>query len=298
MSSTTLDLDAMGAPAASATAAPIAEFIHRATTSARRFFADMRRDEPQLFHLGWALQLAIAPLAVIADAYARMPGHMAIDPWVKPMKFAASLAVLAWTVAPLLQSMHLTDRWRRRARLAVTGGALAELAFVSAQAARATFHDGPATKVDRAILQGASTAILVVCAVLIAIAALSFDDRRVAIADRVMVGAVRAGLVVFIGGSAIGGYILERGAHTVGASNPAATMPMTNWNMSGGDLRIAHFMAIHAIQVLPALAWLLHQVRPSLTIARRSAIVRVATVALTVAIVGTFAQAMLGRPLV
>jgi len=118
------------------------------------------------------------------------------------------------------------------------------------------------------------------------------------IGNRAMLIAVRFGLVIFMAGNAIGGYMLARGSHTVGAADGGPGLPFTNWSTIAGDLRIAHFIAIHAIQILPLLAWLISELRPSFRLNRQRILVCAASCMLFIAVMGTFVQASRGRPLV
>ena len=109
-------------------------------------------------------------------------------------------------------------------------------------------------------------------------------------------GAVSAGLGLFLVGSCVGVMMVQRGAHAVGVADAGAGLPLLDWSREGGDLRIGHALGLHAIQVLPLLAWLL--LRGRRTRSWRSVALLLATLAYAFVTLGSTVLALRGVPLV
>jgi hypothetical protein len=91
-------------------------------------------------------------------------------------------------------------------------------------------------------------------------------------------------------GGVLGGYLSAQAGHAVGPE--VGHLPVTGWNRAGGDLRVAHFLGLHAEQALPIAAWALG----GGGVRWRRAAVWAAAGAWTLGTLLAFAQAVRGRP--
>ncbi|WP_406865261.1 hypothetical protein ABZO31_05635 [Streptomyces sp. HUAS MG47] len=185
--------------------------------------------------------------------------------WAKPFKFALSFAVYCPTLAWMLS---LLPRGRRVGWWAGTVVAVAcavEMAIIAGQAARGHHsHFNRATPLDAALfsVMGVTVVFLWLGALVIAVLLL-----RARILDRAQAWAVRLGSLLALAGAAIGFLMVSPtpeqlaaggtagppvvGAHSVGVPDGGPGLPVIGWSTTGGDLRIAHFFGMHALQILP-----------------------------------------------
>jgi hypothetical protein len=245
---------------------------------------------------------ALAPVALIGALAFDQRELMGIPVWFKPLKFMLSTTIYAFTFAWLLS---LARRHRRLAWGAATFGVAVwtlELALITMQAARGVpSHFNVSTPFDTAVfsMMGACAFGLWVANILVAVALAAEPVGRVTPTpgppvDPVLLRAVRYGLALTALGMLLGllmpfqsfagdhfavlapgDRVETNGGHSVGADDGGPGLPLLNWSTGSGDLRIAHFTGMHALQAVP-LAALLVRRRRDLSEARRTAFVRVA----------------------
>ena len=183
---------------------------------------------------------------------------------------------------------------QKLARYAIVVRVTLEMASLIVQAWRSA-HMIALTQIDVIAAQATSAMISIVTMVSIWVLAMFLrSPQSIRLIDRAQLLAIRLSMGIFLAGNAIGGYMLARGSHTVGAADGTQGLPFLNWSTIAGDLRIAHFIALHAIQIIPLFTWLLWSMtpRPSLKYRKLTVMILSALVALIVS--ATFIQAAMG----
>jgi hypothetical protein len=258
----------------------------------RTVLADARRGHPGLY----GLTVAMAALALVTAFLAVVDQRELLGAplWFKPLKFSLSImlygAALAWMLS------RLPGRGMRRAGWIITAGAVLEMVIIVGQAARGVrshFNDDSAF--DAALYSIMGATIVVVWLATVSIALRFLRERS---DDRVTTSAVRIGLLVGLAGMAIGFLISANGGHAVGVPDGGPGLFLVGWSTTGGDLRIGHFVGMHALQLLPLLAAALAALRPGrLPEAARIRIVQVAGAGYAGLVVLVTWQALRGQPL-
>lgn len=252
----------------------------------------LRATDPHLFTTGaasGALVLVFAALAVVDDAQI-----LGISRWIKPLKFAASMLVFVWTVAWMMPELRASLRATSLIRRTIAVAMSVEVALVTLQAARGTTsHFNEATRLDGAIF---SLMALFVVANTIAVVAMLVTLRRDTPPQRAgYLWGVRIGLAVFVLASLQGFAITSNRGHAVPGPDGGPGLPLVNWATDRGDLRVAHFVGLHALQALPLVGALLD--RCGLSPSARSRIIGAIGVLWVAGGVALFVLATAGRPL-
>jgi len=186
---------------------------------------------------------------------------LGVNVWEKPLKFAISTAVYAVTWSWLIGQLQ---RFQRVAWWAGTISAillLIELVIITgAAAAGITSHFNVSTPFNTVLwsIMAASIGTLWVATFVVSIILF-----RNSLGDRARTLAIRAGALIALAGMALAFLMTGptaaqlddwqgiAGAHTVGLADGGPGLPLLGWSTVAGDLRIPHFIGMHALQVIP-----------------------------------------------
>ena len=247
-------------------------------------------DEPRLAGFALVMLAAMVPAAIGLGLDERV--LRGVNVWVKPLKFMAAVALLALTTAWFAGQLPAALR-RGRAfatlvwTLIATGGF--EVGYITLQAAlgqASHYNVGDAFHGLMYTLMGFGALALTATQPWLAWLVWRHGDRGVAPPYRL---AVLLGLVLTFALGATVGMLLGGLQPPVGAG-----LPVVGWSRIGGDLRVAHFVGIHAGQVLPLIGYALATRRLRGTVAG----VWLAAGLWTALWAVTLVQALQGRPLI
>jgi len=171
---------------------------------------------------------------------------MRVNVWVKPLKFLISVGIYVLTVGYLITFYPYSDRKKHILRNVVAFTLVAENAIIVLQASRGVqSHYNISNTLDGILFS--PIGINVFLMILFALDALRL---RLSV-PRPVQWAVFFGWSIAVLSSWIGGRMIGRMGHSVGIPDGGEGLPFLNWSTTAGDLRVAHFFGLHALQLLP-----------------------------------------------
>ncbi|WP_208007602.1 hypothetical protein [Labedella endophytica] len=202
--------------------------------------------------------------------------------WAKPLKFGLSIAVYAVTLAWMIGLAPRAHRLLSAVgNIVVVALVLEMVVIVGAVVTNTTSHFNVSTPLATAAWSLMAVSIVVVW---VATAVVAVALVRAPLGDPARALAIRAGLVIGIIGMGLAFLMTSptseqlndfqgvAGAHAVGVADGGPGLPLLGWSTEGGDLRVPHFIGMHALQALPLVVIGLE------VLARRVAVLRDAVV--------------------
>jgi hypothetical protein len=192
--------------------------------------------------------------------------------WLKPAKFAISVSIYCFTFVWMLGFVENRPRLVRLLANVTTASLIVEMVVILTQAARGTTsHFNQTTPLNTALWFTMGAFIVLVWVMNLLLAIMLLLQRM---PNRALAWSLRLGLLISAIGMATAFFMITPtpeqaarvaggygprivGAHSVGVRDGGPGLLVLGWSTTGGDLRVAHFVGLHALQVLPFLGWLL-----------------------------------------
>jgi hypothetical protein len=212
----------------------------------RSFLAELYWRNPLLTLVAWLHMVLL--LATFVGLITDDRVGTGVNAWLEPAKFMFSVAAYLWTIAWFSKYIR-RPRWLLTSvSIVIATTMIVASACVLLQAARGiTSRYSDTTDFDAAIFQ--TMGVMVGIDMFMTVVILLMFSRPSIRLRPAYLWSIRAGLAIFLGGGVIAGLMAALGPQTLGAPGEGPGLPLLN--RSTGDLRIAHGLALHALQVLP-----------------------------------------------
>jgi hypothetical protein len=213
----------------------------------------------------WNVALLVLSVAALPFDHRRILG---LNPWVKPIKFEISVIIFLLSMGALMAAIGRLGAWPRTRRSMAWGFGVAmivENTIIAMQSLRGVrSHMNIATVFDGVAfgIMGVFIAFNTVLVGLLLALYLRTGAREGTGLPQAVTWGIGLGLAVMLAGSFEGVFMIVRyWGHTVGAKDGGPGLPFVNWSTQHGDMRVAHFFALHALQAFVLAGWGMSRVR-------------------------------------
>jgi hypothetical protein len=218
------------------------------------FIENIRDKNAVLFYYGLLMLAGAIVTAILSQTSSTQV--MGVNAYIKPMKFYLSGFILAWTMGYVMQFLANQRQVTIYNWIYVITISYELIAITWQAALGKQSHFNKDTTFDTAVFYMMGFMITVVTLWTAFIGYLFFAQKEFA-ASMILIWSIRLGLIMTALFALEGGVMASLLRHSVGGTDGGAGLPLVNWSKHHGDLRVAHFFGIHALQIVPILSMLL-----------------------------------------
>ncbi|PSK97608.1 hypothetical protein [Cecembia rubra] len=172
--------------------------------------------------------------------------------WFKPMKFALSIGLFSWTMAWFLAYIGRAAQVKKIQWTIILMMTIEQLIII-AQAARAELsHFNISSLLNNILFNIMGIAIFVNTIVVFWTFLLIRKEKNLPKGYKM---GILSGMLIFCIASLQGFVMAANLGHTWGAADGQEGIFFLNWAKGYIDLRIFHFLGLHALQIIPLFAW-------------------------------------------
>ena len=249
------------------------------------FIKELKIRNEYLFYFG-LLCVIISIVCLVLTKTASTEVH-GVNAWFKPFKFAVSIGLFSWTMAwycHYLSDFNVTPfNWTV---ITLFGFELIYIIFQASKGQLSHFNISTPTYSLLYLLMGLAATLVTLYTAYIG---LLFFTQPFPNLPNYYVWSIRLGILIFVIFSFEGGLMGSQMNHSVGAINDNSNWWIVGWSKTVGDLRVSHFIGMHALQLLPLL---------SFYVFKNTKITIIISIFYGLLATSTLVQALNGKPLI
>ena len=215
------------------------------------FIKELKIRNEYLFYFGlFCFSLSI--IFIVLTKFASIQVH-GVNAWFKPFKFSVSIALFSWT---MLWYCHYLPNFNvipfNWVVIILFGFELIYIAFQASKGQLSHFNFNTPLYSVLYSLMGLAAVIVTLYTAYIGF--LFFTQSFPNLPSH-FIWAIRLGILIFVIFSFEGALMSSQMSHSIGAINDNSNWWIIGWSKTVGDLRVSHFIGMHALQLLPLLSF-------------------------------------------
>lgn len=229
------------------------------------FLTTLKTRNKALYYFGW-VNLICAVLCIVPMIFTNTQ-VLGVHAWIKPFKFLLSSVIFSWSMGWYM--FYLKEQKAVRIfNLVVILSLSFELIYIIWQAAKGELSHFNIATAFHGIMFSLMGIVISLMTIWTGYIAFLFWRNKFPQLPAAYIWGMRTGIVLFVLFAFAGGLMAARLSHTVGAAmDTVKVLPLVNWSRESGDLRIAHFFGMHALQVLPLLGFYVFKTKLQIIVA-------------------------------
>ena len=223
-----------------------------------QFLFQLKQRNPLLFWYGVLNFFAAIICAVLTQT--TNTTVLNINAFVKPMKFYISIGIFVCTMGWLMHYLQMPKKERAYTYMSIIIFTFESLVITWQAASGRLSHFNKDTPLYIALFNLMGIAITILTVWTGYIGYLFFKKKDFDLPASYVWG-IRLAILFFVLFAFEGGLMASLLRHTVGAADGGKGLPVVNWSREHGDLRIAHFLGMHTLQIFPLFGYYVAKTR-------------------------------------
>lgn len=222
------------------------------------FLTQLKQRNPSLYWFGWLNIIGAIICAIMMQVDDTIV--LGINAWIKPLKFFLSTVIFSWSMGWYM--IHLTKQkavlifsW---VLILVLSFELVVIVWQAANGRLSHFNISDPFYLLLFNLMGVAITIMTLWTLYIGI--LFFRQKQFNV-PMPYIWSIRVAILFFVFFAFEGGAMAAQLRHTVGAPDGSEGLPLVNWSKLHGDLRVAHFVGMHSLQIIPLFGWFIAKIK-------------------------------------
>ncbi len=220
----------------------------------RLFLPELYKRNILLFWMGWIhFVMFFFCLGLLSFNHDLIAGESA---WAKPCRYYLSSGISIWTLGWIMYHINSKTQIKVFSWL-IAATLLFETTIIFIQSYRGVPSHFNTSDPFNSMMNVLLFSFMLLFLITISyITFLFFNQKKMPVSQHYTWG-LRLGLLNFVIFSVAGIIMFAKMSHSIGGNGNDSGIMLFNWSLKHGDLRIALFMGIHSIQIIPLLSYYL-----------------------------------------